>query len=992
MKNRILPLSLVTLVVFLGAFLVSATFTTPDSIIPVSGSDEGSAAASSEQYLAKLRNNQVTGIIDPAHVVSARLQAEKIAAQSAIREDIEWTFLGPDNVGGRTRALIFDNGDASSNTIIAGAVSGGLYKSTNAGLTWVKINGEESNLNVSCMAQGPDGTIYVGTGEGFTIQEYSLFQDLKYNGAFVGTGIYKSTDGENFTLLAATAPAANDDTVAFAYINRIAVNPANDVVYAATNKGLMYSSDEGLTWSTAKVGDTAFLSHPSCDVKVGSDGITAVSVGGLGYISDDGNPNQFVLHASDTFNLPYENVGRTEFAIAPSNPDILYATVINQTGGLINIYRSDDRGVNWRIVAPGGSANLNFFSPDNNTSQGQGLYDNVLVVFPEDPDRILVGGIDMWEGRKISETGFFQWTQRSLGTVPPQIFPSYVQNNHHIYVFRPGVPNEVFVGHDGGISVGTISSEFYEFISRNKTYYTSQFATIGYGGQVKRVIGGTHSEGTQYINGHSNPATAMNGNQIWTGASPSGGNGGHCFISIIDPMVFIYTQTPGENFRRSEDEGINFSNTFLSSGIQVPATAYITPSLYWENFENEFSRDSVIFTTNTELPSGSEVMVRSGNRGYPFEYTLPFVMNPGDTIMVKDIVSTKYFIGTDDAVWMTFDILDFSGEPEWFLIANKSKSGFDGLAQALGMSADANYVFVGTQEGQLYRLANIKYAYDYDRADVNSPFCVVSTTPIPLIDPATGNQNTQVITSVYVDPQNPAHVIVTAGNYGNENYVYRTTNGLDEIPTFTSIQGDLPKMPVYSSLIEMNNSNMAMVGTDMGLYVSENINNANPNWTLMATDIGKVPVFQLRQQLVAKLPSVIKFWNGVDTITETYPGTQNFGVIYAATFGRGVHMTNAFQKPVGIFTPPSGTEVSPLKVFPNPVSSMASIEYTLEEQTNVIISIFDINGKMVMNEQFSQAAGTYQYKLDCSVLPRGTYVASVHKGKAIETGKFIVVH
>lgn len=992
MKNKILPLSLVTLVIFLGAFLISATFSYPDSFIPFDGDDDGKTAVSSEQYLAKLRNNQVTGYIDPADVVNARLQAEKIAAQSSVREDIAWTFLGPDNVGGRTRALIFDNTDESSGTIIAGAVSGGLYKSTNAGLTWVKINGEESNLNVSCMAQGPDGTIYVGTGEGFTIQEYSAFQDLKYNGAFVGTGIYKSTDGENFTLLPATAPVANDDTVAFAFINRLAVNPTNDVVWAATNKGLWYSSDMGLTWNIGRVGDSAFLIGPSCDVKVGSDGITAVSVGGLGYISDNGHPNQFVLHASDTFNLPYENVGRTEFAIAPSNPDILYATVINQNGGLINIYRSDDRGVHWRIIAPGGSQNLNFFSPDNNTSQGQGLYDNVLTVFPNDPDRILVGGIDMWEGRKISETGFFQWVQKSLGSVPPQIFPSYVQNNHHIYVFRPGVSNEVFVGHDGGISLGTINSEFYEFITRNKTYTTSQFASIGFGGQVKRVVGGTHAEGTQYINGHSNPATAMNGSQIWAGAAPSGGNGGHCFISIIDPNVFIYTQTPGENFRRSEDEGENFSNTFLSSGIAVPADAYITPCLFWENFENEFSRDSVIFTTKTELASGTKVMVRSGNRGYPFEYTLPVVMNPDDTIMVKDIVSTRFFIGTDDAVWMTFDVLDFGGQPEWFLIANKSKSGFDGLAQAMGMSADANYVFIGTQEGELYRLANINYAYDYDRADVNSPFCVVATTKIPLIDPATQAQNTQVITSVYVDPQDPEHVIVTTGNYGNQNYVYRTTNGLDEVPAFNSVQGDLPKMPVYSSLIEMSNSNTAIVGTDMGLYMSENINSANPNWTLLSTDIGKVPVFQLRQQLVAKLPTVIKFWNGVDTISETFPGTQNFGVIYAATYGRGVHMTNAYQKPVGIFTPGNDVQASSLKVFPNPASSMATLEYTLEEKANVIIAIFDINGKMVMNEHFNQAAGTFQYQLDCSALPRGTYVASIHKGKTIETGKFIVVH
>jgi hypothetical protein len=991
MKSRVLPLSLVTLVVLLGAFMISATIIKP-GFLPAANNDSGQEAMASEAFLAMLRNNQLTGSLDPADVINARLQAEKIALQNGSREDFFWSFLGPNNVGGRTRALIFDNTDAGGNTIIAGAVSGGLYKSTDGGLIWYKLNGEKTNLNVSCLAQAPDGTLYAGTGEGFTIQNYSLFQDLGYNGAFVGSGIYKSTDGESFNLLGATAPAANNDTANFAYVNRLAVNPVSNVVYAATNNGLWFSTDEGISWNMAKVGDTAYLTGNSYDVKTGSDGITAACVDGLAYISDIGQPNQFVLHAYDTFNLPYENVGRVEFAIAPSNPDILYATAVNNLGGMINVYRSDDRGINWRIIAPGGSVNLNFFSPDNNVNQGRGLYNNTLAVFPENPDRILLGGINLWEGNKINETGFFEWTRKSDGTIPPEFFPQYVQQNHHTYVFRPGSSNQFFIGHDGGISQADINPDFNTYVLRNKTYNTSQFSTVAISGKIKKVAGGAHGAGTQFINGHSNPATAKYGTQIWSGYFPSGGNGGECFISAIDPMVFLYTRTPGEFFRRSEDEGANFSNTFLPAAVQVPATAFITPCLYWESFENEYSRDSVDFIANKELPSGTKVMVHSQNRDYPFEYTLPVTLNPNDTLRVKDIVSSKFFLATTDNVFLSTDLLDFASEPVWYNIASKAKSDFEGVPLSMGMSADANYLFIGTKEGFLYRIANIKYAYDYDRADVNSPYCIIATSFIPLIDPATQAQNTQVITSVAVDPQNPAHVIVTMGNYGNDHYVFRSNNALDAEPVFTSVQSNLPKMPVFSSLIEMSNPNTVMIGTDMGLYISENINSGSPSWSSIENNIGDVQVFKLKQQLIAKEEVEIKFWNGLDTLTMTYPGTENYGVIYAATYGRGLFYNQKYQKPVGIFTPDPEINASSLNIYPNPVSHTATVEYTLDERSNVNIAVFDLNGRMLISEQLlQQAPGHNQYRLNCGNLPRGSYVISINTGKRIDTGKFIVV-
>ena len=133
-------------------------------------------------------------------------------------------------------------------------------------------------------------------------------------------------------------------------------------------------------------------------------------------ISENGNPENFVLQSGDsTWNIPKNNVGRIEFAIAPSDNNVLYALVVTTGGALMNVYRSDDKGANWVIVGPGGSANFNVFNTGNNISQGIGLFAATISVFPDDPYHVILGGQDMWEGKKIQDEGLlpvdpaFQW-------------------------------------------------------------------------------------------------------------------------------------------------------------------------------------------------------------------------------------------------------------------------------------------------------------------------------------------------------------------------------------------------------------------------------------------------------------------------------------------------------------------------------------------------------------------------------------------------------
>ena len=74
--------------------------------------------------------------------------------------DNSWIERGPTNVGGRTRAIMFDPNDPTRETVFAGGVSGGLWKNTaisNSGSVWTRVNIAD-NLNVSCLAFDPNNT------------------------------------------------------------------------------------------------------------------------------------------------------------------------------------------------------------------------------------------------------------------------------------------------------------------------------------------------------------------------------------------------------------------------------------------------------------------------------------------------------------------------------------------------------------------------------------------------------------------------------------------------------------------------------------------------------------------------------------------------------------------------------------------------------------------------------------------------------------------
>lgn len=972
MKNKRLLFNLMAVLSGIAILTISVTGTFNNqsalSIVP-----EGDGFESSLEYLAMLKNNQVTGTIDPADII----KAEQVSLKAGgLGQGIEWTNAGPDNFGGRTRALLFDNQDPEYKTIYAASTSGGLWKSVTGGILWDHIPGTENIINVTSMVQDPDGKIFIGTGETFKV-----FQFAEYPG-FMGNGIHISTDGVNFEVMESTIPELNDTTSNWAYINRLAINPDNnEKLYAANHNGLKFTADGGTTWNFAKSVDNQDLVGSCIDVKVGSDGITITAVNGVPYLSQSGDPMAFDTISTGENGLPRTGVARWEFTVAPSNPDFLYAVAVKSTataGQLLNVYQSKDRGATWRVVGPGGSSFFNLFGANN-----VGEYASIIVVHPSNPEVILVGGRNLWKGTKINEDGFFEWKNMTGdGTAD-----WFINSNHHVYAFKPDSPNTLLIGTDRGIYRSDDNLE--TFANLNKNYSTVQSYSVAYN-SGKRILTGTQSNGVLFISETGN--TERQATRIDQNLNQNGAN---VIMSVINQDALIWSL--GKPTAGSASAMPMFRSDDLGQTVSLrdfhPATTTIRnllpPMIFWESTNFPQSRDSLTYTALESVEAGEEVWVRSQSSRYPFKYTLPVAMEQGDTLRVKDLVATRIFYGmqrtnTAFEVYMTKDAIRFASDVEWYKILMPG-----GYPQSLGVSKDGNHLWVGTRNGKLYRLGNLHNAYNTETAAVAlgssndpNPDYVIDTLTIDL--PEIANR---IITSISVDPQNADHVIFTLGNYGNDSYVYRSTNATSANPTFASVQGNLPKMPVYSSLIEMNHPDVVILGTERGIWTTGEIDNST--WTKESGDMGDVAVFQVKQQTSNK-PTLIVPIPGDTVNVDIFPGVDNYGKIYAATFGRGIYKTTRF---VGIGELPENNKISQarLQVYPNPASKELFIGYHYGKTALVEVTIVDLSGRIIQHKDFGLlSAGPNTLHMDISSLKHGIYLVQLKNGDQSLSNKLIV--
>jgi photosystem II stability/assembly factor-like uncharacterized protein len=451
-----------------------------------------------------------------------------------------WVSIGPGNIGGRIRSILIHPLDPD--TMWVGGVSGGVWKTTDGGLTsWSTNTDLLENLAVTCMAMdstGPEITLYAGTGEGFI-----------YPNAVDGNGIFKSTDGGNhWTRLQSTAN--NPD---FRYVNRLAICPTNaQILLAATVAGIFRSTDGGDNWSRSSgYGnlrdwvDVRF--RPGSAVPPGEQvsyiDCLASSVNGYLFYSND---NGATWERNTANQLPSPAfLRRLELGYSRSDPRIVYAStgaVGNEPSGL---FYSENGGYTFTSLE-------HPQDPNNPKLPGALWYTNVLWVDPTDPDTVVVGGIYIL---RTKDRGA-HWEEAGSGSHLDQ----HIIVEHPGYTGASGGNKVAFCGSDGGIHrtediLVTITPRppggSVRWTSRNNALGVTQF----YGGAgnaiTGKIIGGAQDNGTLRYEGDAEDWHVLKG--------ALSGDGGFCAADQVgeSERPNYYGEAPNLQIYRSNDGAIS---------------------------------------------------------------------------------------------------------------------------------------------------------------------------------------------------------------------------------------------------------------------------------------------------------------------------------------------------------------------------------------------------------------------------------------------------
>ena len=627
------------------------------------------------------------------------LQAQSRSANRDTQVDeSNWISLGPTDFNnqstsfaniGRVNVIIQD--PSNFNTFYVGTPSGGLWKSTDAGLNWTVLTDDLPQIGASGIAidKNDSDIIYIATGDDDANDSFSV-------------GVWKSIDGGATWNPTGLAPGSSPSKM-----NDIYIHPTNsNILWVATNNGVYKTTDAGVNWSN----NLPNVNARDLKIKPGDPNTVYAVSSNRFYKSTDGG-DSFVI--SNT-GLPNAS-GRLVIDVTPANPNVVYVVSALINNGYQGVYRSDDSGDTFVQKA----------NTQDIFQSNQAWYDLALAVSDTDEDEIYVGVLNIWKSNNGGDsfTQINQWNVRNQAYTHADIHFLRFYNNE-LYA---GTDGGFFKSDDGGVSFTdlTVGMEISQFYRIDVSEQTSN-----------KIAGGTQDNGSFAYFNQWNQFLAVTADGMEAVIDPVNDNLYYGFMQFGQVLTVSTTSGQGTSQAFGAPDTANWITPL---NVNSEGEVYAGYSALWQFSNSSWSQISVDFGTNIDVleidfndPDNmyigtNNTLRKSTDRGVTFNVTESFATNI-NSIEVNNNDSNIIYVttaGSAGNIYRSLDggqtFTDISGT-----IPNVSKNVIKHRRNDV-----LNSLYVGTSLG-VYRYDD--NLGDWEEFDNNLPTVSVRDLAINIVD------------------------------------------------------------------------------------------------------------------------------------------------------------------------------------------------------------------------------------------------------------------